>query len=84
VICENYILLVYRGPDGELGAATRYLSQRYTAPTSEVKGILNDIGIYVPILHIQSLTCHKKYPLNDTIQKRYCSASIELCMRKTC
>ena len=32
------------GPDGELGAATRYLSQRYAAPYSEVKGILTDIG----------------------------------------
>ncbi|MBQ4226472.1 MAG: manganese catalase family protein, partial [Oscillospiraceae bacterium] len=32
------------GPDGELGASQRYLSQRYTAPYSEVKGLLTDIG----------------------------------------
>lgn len=32
------------GPDGELGAATRYLSQRFAAPYAEVKGILTDIG----------------------------------------
>ena len=32
------------GPDGELGAATRYLSQRYSAPYAQVKGILTDIG----------------------------------------
>lgn len=32
------------GPDGELGASLRYLSQRYTMPTPETKGILNDIG----------------------------------------
>ncbi|MEG0895456.1 MAG: manganese catalase family protein [Oscillospiraceae bacterium] len=32
------------GPDGELGAATRYLSQRYVAPLSEIKGLLTDIG----------------------------------------
>lgn len=32
------------GPDGELGAAMRYLSQRYTAPLDEVKGILTDVG----------------------------------------
>ena len=38
------IITQYGGPDGELGAATRYLSQRYTAPCSEVKAILNDIG----------------------------------------
>lgn len=32
------------GPDGEMGAATRYLSQRYIAPISEIKGILTDVG----------------------------------------
>ncbi len=32
------------GPDGELGAALRYLSQRYTMPYSEVAGLLTDIG----------------------------------------
>lgn len=32
------------GPDGELGAANRYLSQRYTMPYKECKGILTDIG----------------------------------------
>lgn len=32
------------GPDGELGAATRYLNQRFSMPTSETIGILTDIG----------------------------------------
>ncbi len=32
------------GPDGELGAALRYLNQRYAAPWGEVKGVLTDIG----------------------------------------
>lgn len=32
------------GPDGELAASLRYLSQRYSAPTREVQAILNDIG----------------------------------------
>lgn len=32
------------GPDGELGASLRYLSQRYTMPYKEVKGTLTDIG----------------------------------------
>ena len=32
------------GPDGELGAATRYLSQRYTMPLGEAIGMLTDIG----------------------------------------
>ena len=32
------------GPDGELGASVRYLSQRYTAPAREIQAILSDIG----------------------------------------
>ena len=32
------------GPDGELGAATRYLNQRYSAKDGKVVGILTDIG----------------------------------------
>ncbi len=38
------IISQFGGPDGELGAAMRYLSQRYTAPCPKVKAILNDIG----------------------------------------
>lgn len=38
------IITQFGGPDGELGAAMRYLSQRYTAPTPEIKAILNDVG----------------------------------------
>ncbi len=32
------------GPDGELGAATRYLNQRYSMPHGEIIGILTDVG----------------------------------------
>lgn len=32
------------GPDGEMGAATRYLSQRYVMPDNKIIGILTDIG----------------------------------------
>ena len=32
------------GPDGELGASTRYLNQRYSMPYREVVGILTDVG----------------------------------------
>ena len=34
----------FGGPDGELGASMRYLSQRYSMPYSELKGLLTDIG----------------------------------------
>jgi spore coat protein JC len=38
------IIAQYGGPDGELGASLRYLSQRYTMPYPELKGLLTDIG----------------------------------------
>ena len=36
--------LQYGGPDGELGASLRYLSQRFSMPTEITKATLNDIG----------------------------------------
>ncbi len=38
------IISQYGGPDGELGASLRYLSQRYVMPYPELKAILTDIG----------------------------------------
>lgn len=38
------IISQYGGPDGELGASLRYLSQRYSMPWPELKGLLTDIG----------------------------------------
>lgn len=38
------VLTQYGGSDGEVGAALRYLNQRYTMPLNEAKGLLTDIG----------------------------------------
>ncbi|MEA4954929.1 MAG: manganese catalase family protein [Pseudoflavonifractor sp.] len=38
------IISQYGGPDGELGASLRYLSQRYAMPYPELKALLTDIG----------------------------------------
>lgn len=40
----QYIITQYGGPDGELSASMRYLSQRYTMPDKAVGGLLTDIG----------------------------------------
>ena len=34
----------YGGPDGEIGASLRYLSQRFSMPNRKIMGVLNDIG----------------------------------------
>ena len=40
----KFIISQYGGPDGELGASMRYLSQRYAMPYPELKALLTDIG----------------------------------------
>lgn len=38
------IVTQYGGPQGELGAALRYLNQRYTMPDTKGRALLTDIG----------------------------------------
>lgn len=40
----SIIISQYGGPDGEMAASLRYLSQRYSMPFDELKGLLTDIG----------------------------------------
>ena len=40
----KYLITQYGGPDGELGAALRYLNQRFTMPTRKSMALLTDIG----------------------------------------
>ena len=40
----QFIMSQYGGPDGEMGASMRYLSQRYAMPYKEGKAVLTDIG----------------------------------------
>lgn len=50
------IISQYGGPDGEMGASMRYLSQRYSMPDRDVAGLLTDIGVSVSELHILDLS----------------------------
>ena len=40
----SFIISQYGGPDGEMGASMRYLSQRYSMDNRRVAGLLTDIG----------------------------------------
>lgn len=46
------IISQYGGPDGEMGASMRYLSQRYACPYREVSAVLTDIGVSVTLWYI--------------------------------
>ena len=48
LISECYMFKQYGGPDGEISASLRYLSQRYSMPYREVMGVLTDIGREAP------------------------------------
>lgn len=44
----QYIMSQYGGPDGEIGASMRYLSQRFTMPNRMAAAVLNDVGVSFP------------------------------------
>lgn len=58
--CHFSILkhLVYGGPNGELGASLRYLSQRFSMPNDMTKALLTDIGNCYPKFYFRP---QKKY-----------------------
>ncbi len=55
------IITQFGGPDGELAASMRYLSQRYTMPYNEVSAVLTDIGISVAKWHQKPAFTAYKY-----------------------
>ncbi len=59
------IIDAYGGPDGELGASLRYLSQRYTMPYKEAAAILTDVGTE-ELAHLE-LVCAIVYQLTKDL-----------------
>ena len=74
----SIIISQYGGPDGELCASLRYLSQRYSMPYPELKGLLTDIG--TEGLRCNLIILHCLYDFWNRIQylrvlcrtRRYC------------
>ena len=62
------IISQYGGPDGELGASMRYLTQRYSQPFNEVKGLLTDIGTE-ELAHLEMI-CAMVHQLTRNLSKR--------------
>ena len=52
------IISQFGGPDGEVGAAMRYLSQRYSNTNRKVVGVLTDIGVSVRKLQLCNRSLH--------------------------
>ena len=62
------IISQYGGPDGELGASMRYLTQRYSQPFNEVKGMLTDIGTE-ELAHLEMI-CAMVYQLTRNLTEK--------------
>ena len=75
------IITAYGGADGELGAAVRYLSQRFSMPTDVTKSIANDIGSEeLGHLEMVGTICHQLLDGADCqmlIDAGYSSAYVE-------
>lgn len=67
------IISQFGGPDGELAASMRYLSQRYTMPYKEVTGILTDIGTE-ELAHME-MVCAIIYQLTKDLSPEEIKAS---------
>ncbi len=67
------IITQFGGPDGELSASMRYLSQRYSMPYREVAGILTDIGTE-ELAHMEMI-CAIVYQLTKDLSMEEIQAS---------
>ena len=61
----QFIMSQYGGPDGEAGAAMRYLSQRYSMPCRKIGGLLTDIGTE-ELAHMEMI-CAMVYQLTKNV-----------------
>ncbi len=53
----QYVVAQYGGPNGELAASLRYLSQRFSMPNEMTKALLTDIGLSFTILPLYKTLC---------------------------
>ena len=66
------IMSQYGGPDGEMGASMRYLSQRYAMPNRQAMGMLTDIGT-------EGLLLHTSFSVSLFKSESLCKTKIHFC-----
>ncbi len=70
------IITQYGGPDGELAASLRYLTQRYTMPTRTAKALLTDIGTE-ELAHLEMVATMVHKLMKDASLKEIKAAGME-------
>ena len=68
----QFISSQYGGPDGEIGASMRYLSQRFTAPNRMVAAVLNDVGTE-ELAHLEIVSTIVHQLTKDLCRRPRCS-----------
>ncbi len=64
----QFIISQYGGPDGEMGASMRYLSQRFAMPYKAAKGALTDIGTEESVHFLYTYKCPGNQPGHISVQ----------------
>ena len=72
----KYLVTQYGGPNGELGAALRYLNQRYTMPDSRGKALLTDIGTE-ELAHVEMISTMIYQLLKDATMEELREAGLD-------
>ena len=72
----KYLVTQYGGPNGELGAAFRYLNQRYTMPDDKGKALLTDIGTE-ELAHVEMISAMIYQLLNGATLEELKKAGLE-------
>lgn len=73
------ILTQLGGPDGEMGATTRYLNQRYTMPYATGKAILTDIATEEAD-HFPCMSLHRVLGAWKSTQQTDCKTGLTFCL----
>lgn len=72
----KYLVTQYGGANGELGAAWRYLNQRYTMPDDKGKALLTDIGTE-ELAHVEMLSAMVYQLMKDATMEEIKEAGLE-------
>ena len=77
LLMAKYIISQYGGPQGELGAAIRYLNQRYTMPDDKGKALLNDIGTE-ELAHVEMICTMVTQMIKDSSMEELKEAGLDI------
>ena len=74
----KYLITQFGGPNGELAASLRYLSQRYTMPTGKTRALLTDIGTE-ELAHVEICLLYTSTSSIIYYKYHFCNSFVAFC-----